>query len=205
MRRSFTQQQLNGFSFIELLITITIIGILSGIAFVNLSSSWNKTRLLSTTRALENWLSEQRRTAMSQSLTYQICIDEDNKELYSSLYSSTSSLPCKDIPSSSKISIFDVDKNYGNDYEELELKTCTTEGEKINALLFSHQGFSDQIVSDDEPCEGEAPKADGVLELRLKHPSLEQQRCIRIISPIGMIRDGSTQGEPPKCRYDNAY
>lgn len=201
MRGSLTQQQLNGFSFIELLITISIIGILSSIALVNLTSSWNRNRLVSTTRALENWLSEQRRNAMTQSLTYQICIDENSKVLFSS----TSILPCDKITSNSKISTFNINKNFGNGYEKLELSSCTTENKKINALLFSHQGFSDHNLSVNELCDEESPKGDGVLELKLKHPSLEQQRCIKIISPIGMIRDGSTQDDPSRCQYDNSY
>ena len=205
MYRPRTHQHLDGFSFVELLITISIFGILSSIALVNLSSSWSKARLVSTTRELENWLSEQRRYAMSQNLTYRICIDENNKKLFSTIDSSTGSVSCTGVSSDPNAGVFDLDSNFGNGNEDLKLEACTAENKKVGVILFSHQGFSDQIISDDDRCKEEPPTGDGVLELRLKHPDLKQQRCIRIISPIGMIRDGSTQGQSPKCHYDKTY
>ena len=72
----------------------------------------------------------------------------------------------------------------------------------MSAILLSHQGFSDHIMSDDSPCEEEAPTEDGVVEIRLRHPDQEEQRCIRIISPIGMIRDGRTEKGSSDCHYD---
>ena len=207
MDRARSHQNLGGFSFIELLITLSVLAILSSVALANLSSSWSKARLVSTTRALENWLSEQRRQAMSQNHTYRICIDENNKKLFSSIYSITSEMPvsCSDISADSKIGIFGIDDNFGSGYENLTFKTCTANNKKVSAILLSHQGFSNDIVSDDSPCEEEAPTEDGVVEIRLRHPDQEEQRCIRIISPIGMIRDGSTEGASTKCRYDNTY
>ena len=79
-------QSLAGFSLIELIVIISIIGILSSIALVNLSSSREKSRLLATTRDLENWLSEQRSYAKAHNLTCLITIDQANKRLISTKY-----------------------------------------------------------------------------------------------------------------------
>ena len=73
------------FTLIELLITVSILGILSSIAMVNLSSTWTRSRLLSTTRDLENWLNDQRRYAMNNNLTCRVSIDHNKKQLLSSI------------------------------------------------------------------------------------------------------------------------
>ena len=86
------------FTFVELVITATILGVLSSIALVNLSSSWKNNRLLSSTRELENWLSKQRSYAMAHGLTCRIVINEDTKHLLAELISITATLHALLIP-----------------------------------------------------------------------------------------------------------
>ncbi len=187
-----------GFSLPELIITISIVGILSSIALVNLSASWSKSRLLATTRDLENWLSEQRSYAKSHSITCLITIDHANKRLISKKYSGQSSQACTDSTPNNEAGVFDLAENFGTDSEKLSLMSTpsTAATHSDGGILFSLQGFSQnhQLNS--------TPDSKGVLELRLVHADLLQQRCIRIISPIGMIRDGRTDGNDPQCRYD---
>jgi len=187
----------NGFSFLELLITVSIIGILSTVSLVNLSRSWHKERLLSTTRELENWLSDQRRHAMNGNLTCRIEIDHVNKRLISTIDSSHGIEPCDVNASTSQPGIFNLATSFGNGSEGLSLASTPTtyQNHKTGGLRFSFRGFSQnyQLTSEEK------------LELRLSHVNLGRQRCIRIISPIGMMRDGFAMDASSPCRYDNAY
>ena len=186
--------QPNGFTLIELVITVSIIGILSSIALVNLSSTWSKNRLLATTRDLKMWLSEQRSYAKTQNITCLITIDHINQRLVSTRYLGQSNQSCKGGRSESKEDIFDLAENFGNASDKLSLISTpsTDPAHSDGGILFSLQGFSQnhQLTSTD------------TLELRLTHDDLRQQRCIRIISPIGMIRDGRSEANDTQCRYD---
>ena len=170
----------DGFTFIELLVTVSIVGILSGLALVNFSRTWMDQRLLSTTRDLENWLNDQRRDAINNSLTCTIQFDPQNKQI-----------------TSSSGNIFDLRESFGHNHEKLTMKSIPNNdpSNEPGGVHFSFRGLSQnhQLTSD------------GTLELRLKLDGLAQERCIRIISPIGMIRDGSATDSNSACRYQSTY
>ena len=196
-----------GFSFIELLITVSILGILSSIALVNLSSSWKSTRLLSSTRELENWLSQQRSYAMTHGLTCRIVIDEESKKLYSRIDIDNSNTPCTIDSTNPNDSSFDLTKSFGQDNEKvtLSLNPPPQVGHTTRVIRLQHQGFSQdhQLSSQGQLKDGNL--SNGVLELKLRHEDLDQQRCVRILSPIGMIRDGRTDNGSTDCNYDKAF
>ena len=195
-----------GFSFIELLITVSILGILSSIALVNLSSSWKNTRLLSSTRELENWLSQQRSYAMTHGLTCRIVIDEKSKKLWSRIDIDNSNTPCTIDSENPNDSSFDLTKSFGQDNEKvtLSLNPPPEVGHTNRVIRLQHQGFSQdhQLSSLGQLKDGNL--SNGVLELKLRHEDLDQQRCVRILSPIGMIRDGRTDNGSSDCNYDKA-
>ena len=187
-----------GFSLIELIFTISVVGILSSIALVNLSSSWSNSRLLSTTRSLENWLNQKRSYAKAHNLTCLISLDPITKQVSSTKYTNGTMEPC--IPSStgSTVDVFDISEKFGQDGDKLrlEMEPPIDPSHNQGGILFSLQGLSQnyQLVSQEE--------SNGELELRLVHPDLQTVRCIRIISPIGMIRDGRKDNPQSDCRYD---
>ena len=187
-----------GFSFLELIITVSIVSVLSSIVLINLSATWSKSRLLATTRDLENWLNDQRSYAKSHSITCLITIDHANKRLISRKYSVQSNQACTDSTSNSEAGVFDLAENFGTDSEKLSLisSPSTDSNHSDGGIIFSLQGFSQNHQLDS------TLDSRGVLELRLVHADLQQQRCIRILSPIGMIRDGRKDGNDPQCRYD---
>ena len=197
MKRCGISQQTNGFSFVELMVTISILGILSSIALVNMSQSWANQRLLATTRELENWLGDQRRFAMRQNLTCKVIIDHPNKQLISRIDGDDADQPCTDQPAATKAGIFDLAESFGAGSNKLNLlSTPSTDPEHTDGgIRFSFRGFS----------QNHQLSSEGTLELRLSHSDLTKERCIRIVSPIGMMRDGSAKDASSDCRYDNTY
>ena len=187
----------NGFSLIELLVVVSILGTLSAIAVVNLSRSWTSSRLLSTTRDLENWLSDQRRFAMNNNHTCRVSIDHDNKRLISTIDGSQESTPCAGNASAPNAGVFDLASGFGKGNEKITLLSTpsTDEEHSGGGIRFSFRGFSQNHQLSEE----------GLLELRVIHKDLSRQRCIRIISPIGMMRDGYAEGTSSPCRYDKTY
>ena len=180
MKSYKSTSQSNGFTLIELLIVVSIVGILSGVAIVNFSKSWTEQRLLSTTRELENWLNKQRRDAIKNNLTYTITFDPQDKKL-----------------ASSSGNTFDLRDSFGSQHEKLSMTSSPNvdPSNKTGGIHFSFRGLSQnhQLTSN------------GTLELRLKFEGLSTERCIRIISPIGMIRDGSAADSASPCRYQSTY
>ena len=187
----------NGFSLVELTIIISIVGILSSITLVNLSRSWASQRLLASTRELENWLGEQRRFAMRQNLTCKVMIDHANKRLISTIDSGNAATPCSDDPSAAGAGIFDLAESFGSGSDKLELLSTpsTRPDDSDGGIRFSFRGFS----------QNHQLSSEGRLEWRLRHRDLTSQRCIRIVSPIGMMRDGLATDESSPCRYDSSY
>jgi prepilin-type N-terminal cleavage/methylation domain-containing protein len=192
----------NGFSLIELIVTFSVLAILTAIGLVNLSSSRINSRLLSTTRDLENWLNDQRSYTKTHNLTCFVSIDSTNKRLNSTRYPGEGTKPCIDSSSVSMVDVFDVSENFGGDSEKLTLhiRPPIAASFASGGILFSLQGFSQNFHLDSE--DPSKKVTDGELELRLKHTNLKTERCIRIISPIGMIRDGRKDDPQSDCRYD---
>ncbi|WP_114994008.1 Tfp pilus assembly protein FimT/FimU [Synechococcus sp. UW179A] len=204
MKRLVITQNQTGFSLAELLITLTIFGILSSIALVNLSSSWTKNRLLATTRDLENWISGQRRYAMTHNLSCQVLIDQDNKRLVSTISSSRGTDPCSVDTTQTSETVFDLNTNFGADNQSLTLTTNLSGQPETDAgICFSFRGFSEEFIG--ECADNQTQNSNGMLEIKLAHSDTNEARCIRIVSPIGMIRDGKSQDSSSECRYDTAY
>ena len=209
--------EVRGFTLIELLITVSILGVLSTITMVNLSSSWTSKRLAASTRELENWLSEQRRFAINNNLTCHVIIDNSNLKLISTVYPNGSE-PCIGSTLSPNAGIFDLASTFGKGHEKLSLVICPPKDleKSEGGILFSFQGLSqNEGLESAKEYEFKSPICNKIpvdkqknidqLQLMLLHQDLEEQRCIRIISPIGMIRDGRTQGPSSRCHYDKIY
>ena len=206
-KRIRVQSLSRGLTLTELLITVSILGILTSITLVNLSSTWARSKLLATTRELENWLNTQRNYAMTHNLTCLITIDPENRRLISAIDSGDNSIPCSDQNSSPNSGIFSLSTLENDKGEKISLSVDESgnSAEDLRFIRFQHQGFSqhhklnsDGILVDDN-------RQDGIIEIRLAHENLQRERCIRIISPIGMMRDGYREDSSQECSYDESF
>ena len=195
-----------GLTLTELLITVSILGILTSITLVNLSSTWARSKLLATTRELENWLNTQRNYAMTHNLTCRITIDSENQRLTSTIDSEDNSIPCSDQFANPKNSIFNLSTLDNNKGEKISLSIDGSDDSAGNLrfIRFQHQGFSQHQKSNAQGILVDDNRQDGIIEIRLAHENLQQERCIRIISPIGMMRDGYREDSSQECSYDES-
>tara|TARA_Y100000589_G_C27023103_1_gene575740 strand:- start:242 stop:907 length:666 start_codon:yes stop_codon:yes gene_type:complete len=204
-----------GFTLIELLIVVAILGIIAGIASVNLTESRTRRRLLSSTRDLENWLTDQRRYVMTHKLTCRITIDRSNKQLVSTIDNDPEK-PCRaDSSSNPQAVVFDLAENFGNGNEKLTMSTWSMNqdqtmvedpAENSRIIRLQHQGYSQNHFSDSGGNLADEHYDNGIVTIKLSHQDLQQQRCIRYIFPTGLTRDGVSDGSSlsSPCRYNNA-
>ena len=212
MTKEFKNSGDIGFSLIELLITISILGILSSIAIVNLTSSRTRSRLLATTRDMENWITEQRRYVMTHNLTCSITIDTSNLRLISTI--DDGSEPCMGISSDPQTDVFELSKSFGDGSEKLSISTRNYDQEldpsdQSRVIRMQHQGFSQHhLLNSDGILEDESQDNNqDILEILLAHEDLKKQRCIKYIFPTGITRDGLTDGSSSstECNYENSF
>ena len=185
-----------GFSLVELLVTVTIVGILAGISIADFSQRWGQERLLSASRHLQSWLDEQRRFAMQKGGTCQLTINETDAKLEASPTTiqlrttppiSTTPNICEGQPA---ILIRDTVRNGSS----IQLSAIPTE---LQAIRFSFRGLSDGVMSNGSTANS--------VELRLRLPNIRRERCVKVVNPLGMIRNGSASDAQSSCSYSHSF
>ena len=188
-------QEGGGFTLVELIITCTLVGILSSIAIVHLSPALDKEKLKSTTRMIENWINMQRTMAMQHGLTCEIQFDEISNTIISQIAQSVPPKSCN--PSSNNPSILDINGSLTSNKitSLLSIKSTKTDPSKPAGIRFSFRGFSENFNLD----------AINLFEIVVSHKGLKTERCIKIASPIGLIRDGYKSNQSSPCIYNKPF
>lgn len=185
-----------GFSLAELLIAIALAGVLAGIGFVNFSQRWGQERLLAASRRLNSWLDEQRRYSMQKAGTCQLKIDTTS----ATLAASSSPIQLATSPSLGST------PNICRGQAPLAIKTSVPNGSGIQltatpttsqAIRFSFRGLSETISGD-----GSSPNS---IELRLKLPTTSRERCVKVVNPLGIIRNGMAADSKAGCSYSHSF
>ena len=184
-----------GFTLVELIITCTLVGVLSSIAIVNLSPTLDKEKLKSTARIIENWINIQRTMAMQHGLTCEIQFDESSNIIPSQITQLSPPKSCD--PSSNNPSKLDINEGLTNDNKNfsLFLQAPKSDPSKPAGVRFSFRGFSENFNLD----------TSNLLEIALSHKDLKAERCIKIASPIGLIRDGYRISQSSPCIYNKPF
>ncbi len=184
-----------GFSLVEVVVAIVIVGILGSVSLVNLSRTVNSEKLKSTARSLENWINEQRNIAMQSGHSCSIIINPSTTEITSQRAFASSPTGCTST-SQTPLS-FDFEDLYGTDLNKLTV-SVTPPPSVVSAnsgVTFSYRGFSQNLnlASNDH------------LLIRLSTPEITKERCIKVVSPIGLIRDGYAADASSPCKFEGAF
>jgi len=183
-----------GFTLVELLAVIVIVGILSSITLANFSQVWGEQSLAASAKALHGWLDEHRRYAIQKGGACAIAIDTATASLNTAAANFIVNHPDKGPIPLSNICSKDDD---GGIQATIDLRTITSNGVNIQ-LSTNPVGFSQILFS----FRGTSP-SDG--ELRLSLAGVNGVRCIKVAAPLGLIRPGKAPSSSAACTYLSAY
>jgi len=178
------QKHNNGYTMTELMIVMVLVGIFSGIAIVTLSQRWAQEQLLAAARETHSWLDTQRRLAMKEGQACEITINTADASL---------------DPTSNTMSLSDGTSlsNSCSSQSALSIRnTLTTSPSNASAIRFSFRGLSEITTSNGTSNE---------LVLKLNQEGSNKQRCIKVLSPLGLIRNGWAAANSETCTYSNSF
>ena len=168
----------NGFTLIELMVVVALIGLISGIALPSFLSNWEDERLNATTKITVAWLDDLRRRAIQNSVPCRATWDVANSSL---------SAQCD----------HETDPS-GNLY----LKSEISNSEKLAVSLRS----SDPTIWIFTPRGTSTTDAEATFTLM--GSSSDPGRCLRVTAPLGLIRAAKKRlsGEGNyTCDYTTQY
>ena len=190
-----TTRQKDAFTVTELLLVAALFGILSGIAIANLSQRWAQERLLAAARETHTWLENQRLIAMKEGQACEISINTTTATL---------------DPSADNVSLANGEtlNNSCKDQAPLAIRDTVTNGGSIDlstsdpdatGIRFSFRGLSEISTTSTDVNDQH------VLILKLNHPDSKKQRCIKLMSPLGLIRTGWSDANASSCKFSNSF
>ena len=187
-----TQSHNDGFTMAELMIVMVLVGIFSGIAIVTLNQRWAQERLLAAARETHSWLDAQRRLAMKEGQACEIIINTAD----ASLDPTSNTITLSDGGSLSNSCSSQAALSIRNTVTNGNGITLTTSPSNASAIRFSFRGLSEITTSSGTSNE---------LVLKLNQAGSNKQRCIKVLSPLGLIRNGWAAANSETCTYSNSF
>ena len=77
--------------------------------------------------------------------------------------------------------------------------SLSTSDPDATGIRFSFRGLSEIITTNSDLYDQQ------VLVLKLNHPESQKQRCIKIMSPLGLIRTGWSDANASSCQFSNSF
>jgi prepilin-type N-terminal cleavage/methylation domain-containing protein len=185
----------NGFTLVELLVTVAILGVLAGISFVSYTRNWRDERVKAASRETAAWLDEVRRIAIQRATPCRVRVDRELRQLSlepnsqnttefcaANLYSPLN-LPAK-VQNSSELVLCSADIGQ-NDPASTPLACNGTQS-----------GSSTLVVT---------PRGTATSGLLLKFHMAQAgtDRCVAVLAPLGQIRSGKATSSG--CDFTTAF
>ena len=185
----------SGFTLSEILIVAVLISILSGVAIASFRQRWAQERLLAAARETHTWLENQRLIAMKEGQACEININTTAASL---------------DPSSENVTLANGEtlNNSCKDQAPFAIRNSVSNGREISistsdpdatGIRFSFRGLSEIVTTSSDTHDQQ------VLVLMLNHPESNKQRCIKLMSPLGLIRTGWSDANASSCKFSNSF
>ena len=171
----------NGFTIIELIVTTSIASILAGVAVASFFNNYEREIMRSGSRILSSWLEDQRRKSIQNSSPCDIEVNYTT-QISSSLCDFT-----------------------GAATETLDLRTELSD----NRITIENHSSGTSTPFNTNAQWSFTPRGTTTLEIELRltldSSSDTTQRCVYIMSPLGIIRQGRLKNGETTCDYTTVY
>lgn len=184
-----------GYTLVELMVTVSLVGILAGLSIVSFGRNWRAERLKAASRETTAWLDEARRIAIQKAKPCRISINRaelsfsldpnpDNPEEFcpDSLYGP---LEIRNTVQNSGAIVMCSSELENGDPAQTSL-SCSGSQSGSSSLIFTPRGTA----------------TTGIL-IKFHMPEAGADRCIAVMAPLGQIRSGKTTATG--CDFTTAY
>ena len=176
-----------GFSLIELMAVVIIVGILSGLAIPSFQRNWQQERLKAATREATTWLEDVQLRAVQQSQTCVIQVIDST----ATLQPSTNTNPCINI------STLNLRNSVQNAQQLVLCSQAALTPSNVECNSNSSQTTPTEITITPRGTVSQG----GLIKLHFSETI--PNRCIAITQPLGMVRQGIERSTG--CDYNTAF
>ena len=176
-----------GFSLIELMAVVIIVGILSGLAIPSFQRNWQQERLKAATREATTWLEDVQLRAVQQSQTCVIQVIDST----ATLQPSTNTNSCINIST----------LNLRNSVENAEKLAICSQAALIPSNVECNSNSSQTTPTEITITPRGTVSQGGLIKLHFSETI--PNRCIAITQPLGMVRQGIERSNG--CDYNTAF
>jgi len=184
-----------GFTLTELLVTVTIVGIFSGMSIVTFSKNWRDERVKAAARETTGWLEEAQKIALQTSTPCRVTVDRATATLTIDPDAGDSYTYCNE-DELQPLSLRSIVQNAG------DLQICTATITMSDPASYALPCIGEQSGSTSLRFTPRGTAIDGTL-IKLHLEQANTDRCIAVMSPLGQIRSGraTTSG----CDFTTAF
>jgi prepilin-type N-terminal cleavage/methylation domain-containing protein len=184
-----------GFTLVELMVTVAILGILAGISFVTYTRNWRDERVKAASRETAAWLDEVRRMAIQRATPCRIRVDRELRQLSLDPNPQNTAEFC----APNLYASLNLPAKLQNSNELVLCSTDITQNDPASTPLAcngTQSGSSTLVVT---------PRGTATSGLLLKFhmPQAGTDRCVAVMAPLGQIRSGKATSTG--CDFTTAF